>query len=344
MLTECQDSLRITATGLAANAVAFLVAGQAADGSWCDYRIPGRRAGYDGVWWSSSDQWVTAYVGHALAEASGLIPAAKPSARRAANWLLGPGLCYEAGWGYHSFSDPDADSTAWALLLLRRTGLGTTPEAEAGCGFLMRCRHPSGGFATYPPGEKGCWSLPHADVTAPAMASLDPVTRRTVAPATWAYLASTARTDGWGTGYWWSTPHYHGINMTLLSLAEGRPMPSSRPLAADCVLAIRGPADVALAAAVDRLCHGPSPMTTALLGWLSDRRRNDGGWEETPGLRVPDQAEANPERRQARVSDPLADQNRFMTAANVLRAAVAIARPADALATWRPSIVEERSS
>src|SRR4051812_14303346 len=90
------------------DALDYLLALQAAEGSWSDWDLPP----------GSSSVWTTAYVGcklqclpaHLKAKAAGPIAAAS-------QYVLEHQFA-DGGWGYNTLAGSDADSTSFAILLL----------------------------------------------------------------------------------------------------------------------------------------------------------------------------------------------------------------------------------
>lgn len=283
-------------------ALGFLLARRTQSGWWRDFSgvLSDDRRWRAGA----SDEWVTAYVGAALA---GLT---SDRAQRAARdgWALlverrPPGI----GWGFNRLAPPDADSTAWGLRLAAALGQGASPPArrsrEALNGYILA----DGGLATYRDGALGLpsaadsvgWSrTAHVCVTA-AAACLG------CRPAL-EFLRRAQREDGSWTGYWWEDAEY------------------TTALAADALHATPGSADqerveAAAVWAVGRIgldgSVRQSAFATALcvrilnlvddpavtrdhrrrcIAWLSAHQRPDGAWPPSARLRVPGPEVANP--------------------------------------------------
>ena len=108
---------------------------QLPNGAWHDFWTPS----------GTSDEWVTAYVGAALA----LSPDAESRASAGAAWrYLIEERRSRGGWGYCRQAPSDADSTAWALILADRIGEQTSPAARDALGFILSSCV-LGGIATY---------------------------------------------------------------------------------------------------------------------------------------------------------------------------------------------------
>lgn len=117
------------------DAIAFLLAMRGQDDLWRDFRLPN----------GASDEWVTAFVGCALAAAGD--PRPTDCLRQSLEALLRRQRP-EGGWGYNGFSPPDSDSTAWALKFLDAAGY-QGPAAPRAKAFLLSHLSPDGGFSTY---------------------------------------------------------------------------------------------------------------------------------------------------------------------------------------------------
>jgi hypothetical protein len=161
---------------------------------WRDFRLPV----------GESDAWVTAFVLVQLAElAPGRLAAPlRQAIEEALDWLEAA-RTPQGGWGYNGSVEDDADSTAWAILALRRHGRAIPPVAVR---LLERCGRAGGGTGTYPddspygPGWKA--SLP--DVRAVAAMALDkPAPETMVAPPPQALTS-----EGLPAAYWWASPLY----------------------------------------------------------------------------------------------------------------------------------------
>ena len=115
-----------------------------------------------------SDTWVTAYVLARIGElpAGYISSGVRRQIEDSLQWLLGV-RSPAGGWGYNSKSEDDADSTAWAVLALRRN---RHPVPAGALELIQRCRRQDGGIAPYPeesPNGKN-FKLSAPDVTAVA--------------------------------------------------------------------------------------------------------------------------------------------------------------------------------
>jgi len=267
-----------------AGAIAHLVAAQRADGAWRDFEA------LEG----GSDEWVTGYVGAALAAQPD--PAGRAAARAAWAWLA-PRARADGGWGFHDRTPPDADSTAWALRLAAALGEDASPAARRARAFLARHRRPGGGVASYrdpealgrflgaPAGtDFSGWTASHTCVTA-ACAGLADVS---------GYLRETQRRDGAWAGYWWCDDAYATALAAeaLARTAPGDGDDAKTALDAALAWAAETPADAgafALACRLRVLRLAPAFGATrrALRERLIAAQRADGGFAGTARLRIP---------------------------------------------------------
>ena len=187
-------------------AVHYLCHIQAKDGSWGDYFLPVGMA----------IDWVTAYVGCALAEIGTIkgFEKATLAAQQAADFLQSQ-RNYAQGWGYNAHTGADADSTAWTLRLFQLTGRKPeTPDIE----FLRSHWKGNGGFSTYQTDD--CWGHVHPCVTAVAYRSLPSELQEKLRPGLNEYLKKYAPANGQWPAYWWknhlySTYHHLQLLNTL---------------------------------------------------------------------------------------------------------------------------------
>jgi hypothetical protein len=264
-----------------ARAVAYLAGLQADEGYWIDYHLPvGMATG-----------WPTAAVGLAMAEAARVLPGraaqdAHAAADRAAEWLLRR-RPYRAGWGYNEDTGPDADSTAFAIRLLRELG---RPVPEHDVAWLLARWSPEGGFSTYP--RDDCWGQPHPCVTATGFLALTPIEQASRLDPLGRGLTRWARADGSWPAYWWRTHWYStfhfGRLIRRLGLAgrfgEHSGVPALEP----------SPSEFDLAWATGVAVRRGAPQAGDWLTRLLDRQRADGGWRGGWNLRVTDPACAEP--------------------------------------------------
>lgn len=255
-----------------ARAAAALRDRQHGDGHWEDFALPVGR----------SDAWLTAYVGLALADHAELAEdaEARGAAARAASWL-GTARGREPGWGYNGRTGTDADSTAHALLLLRRFGIACD-EAAA---WLRGAWLPGGGFATYR--RTDAWGVAHPCVTPIAYLALDAEAGRVLAAPFRAYALAARDADGTWPAYWWHTRHYSTL-VNLLALRRlGAGIERAAPIAAPGgQRAIESAFDAACVAGIAALRLGDDPITHELVALVCSLEQRGGGWPPGAGLRV----------------------------------------------------------
>jgi hypothetical protein len=271
----------------------FVLAAQDKRGAWTDWALPP----------GPSPDWTTAHVGLRL---SRLGPPERATLDeplgRAAHWLLSRQSA-AGGWGYNQTVDPDADSTAQALLFLAATGQSAHPDA---CTFLARHQQPDGGFATFTPDAlTGSWGLSHPEITAVALLALR--AHRNALPQDnlargLAWLQRARRPDGLWNSFWWSTP----LVATEASLALLAALGMTEPLPS--TLASWTPVD-SLEAALLLSIMSPTaqspPLEQVARRLLADQR-DDGSWKSAPALRITARECERPwEATEAEVSGPL---------------------------------------
>ncbi len=256
------------------DATSYFLSTQREDGSWHDYHLPV----------GSSDQWVTAYIGLALAQAGKAFDheQALSAAMRAAKWLLSE-RPYNSGWGYNGMTGPDADSTAIAIALFDELGIEVAEDDRT---FLRDHWRGDEGVATYEGPE--AWGSGHWDVTPFAYAGLNEGDRRAFRDSFERALEANQQANGFWRSYWWRNPYYSTL-VTLEVLEQfGLDEPdftleeNTAPLRVDnafdlgCYIGIewlRDPLD-------ERL----DSHLRSLLSW----QNRDGSWDGSHNLRVTD--------------------------------------------------------
>lgn len=290
--------------------VGYLLNARDETGAWRDFELPV----------GSSDQWITAYAGLALAEAadSGLAPPAARAAAAAADWLVET-RAYDAGWGYNAITGADADSTAFAVALLDRLG---RPVPEADRRFLRDRWRPGGGIATYESSD--AWGQAHPCVTPLAYSGLAQADRRRLRRDLIHYLDGCPRQEGLWPGYWWRRPYY--ATLCVLDVLHELGEAGSR---------ITGLPDIdwhAESDAFNRACiagieqhrGAPDNRLWAIAASLLARQAGDGHWPGSPNLRVTDETCWRPwDGPRGQV---FADPAGILTTATVLRVLVRLLR------------------
>jgi hypothetical protein len=300
-----------------------LLALQARDGSWTDWALPP----------GSSSVWTTAYVGWHLHLLPGPLrwPAAQ-AASHAARWLRERQFD-DSGWGYNEAVGSDADSTAFAILLLDAVGGGAPADAVD---HLLGYQQPDGGFATYRRSEPATsWTASHADVTAVALLALLPhlgVADSHIGAGIARVLRDQGGDGAWRSFWWNSFAYATHASVRLLCAAGAR---ARRPVDLSHV-----EADNAFETALLLSCElsgSPGAATTSdrRIAHLVQTQRSDGSWTSVPMLRVtrPDCFEP----WLATDAGPLfADPHRLFTTATGL-GALALARRAQAATRAQPA-------
>lgn len=312
-----------------------------------------------GWWWDfdtlagPSDEWVTGYVGAALAAEP------EPRARQAAQdaWrLLRRRRVWSGGWGYSRRVPVDADSTIWAL----RLGLevGRSGEARIGRALALLDRHvlASGAVATYRSsgpirwftGLSGStsfegWCDGHVCVTAAAAG----IGRLPGRDRVLAFLRSAQAPGGYWPAYWWSDDEYSTMLAAEALARTGDPSDRERVRRAAATMAagIDGPGGVesgswpsgspfgtACAATVVAV-SGEASMVDRLeraAGRLLATQDPDGGWVASARLRIPPPSLRHPETFEGWVlggkggGSIALDHNRLYTTATVVHALRAV--------------------
>jgi hypothetical protein len=296
-------------------AIDFLTGAIGQDDMWRDFSMPG-----------ASDEWVTAFVGNALARLED--ERACVAVERSLDALLRRQRP-EGGWGYNGICPPDADSTAWALKFLKAAGFAG-PASEKAMAFLLSHRLADGGFSTYSAGAQvryddkpwdgssEGWRSSHLCVAANAAGVL---------PGRLAsFLRASQGSDGSWRAYWWRTDVF-GTALAVDALAgdedaayvRGRALCWARrqaPLA-------RSAFDRAWLANI--LIHGDGSDRDAarfILTGLAQEQSADGGWAAGAELLLPHPSQLDRDQNLV----PFLDVRRVFTTASVLAAFTALPR------------------
>ncbi len=257
------------------DAVRYLSGIQREDGAWTDYHLPV----------GASDQWVSAYVGCALARVGRTLehPQALEAAQRAALWLSRE-RTYPAGWGYNGRVGPDADSTAMAIALLSTLGMHVLDVDRH---FLLQHWRHGRGMATYANGPQA-WSNAHWDVTPWGYLGLEPRERRRLLPEFLAALEGNRNADGTWRAYWWRTPLYSTF-LTLEALSDMQ-MAEPEGCLLEGSLTVDNSFDLACAVGIGVLRRWEPAVYAGPLRALLDRQQLSGGWSGAANLRVTDES------------------------------------------------------
>jgi hypothetical protein len=297
-----------TDTDSVQNAIAaaqkFLIQARHREGYWQDFQLAA----------GCSDEWVTAYVGTALASLNA--PQTTAVAFQAWCWLTSR-MRSSPGWGYNAIAPRDADSTLWALQLAAAVGCSHWHQAHQGKIFLEQHWLAGGGCTTYasdtairrftnaPPEQSfQGWCSAHTCVTA-AVALLPSFCH----PAS-NWLQQTQQEDGSWPSYWWCEREYA---TALAATALQKRKASARLQKAvqwglyrindrGTVPSYLHPTGSAFATAwvVRLLLLAETPLVWLPLQravrWLLEQQQADGSWLPAAGLRVPPPALCDPDR------------------------------------------------
>ena len=253
-------------------AVNYLVDLQLSDGAWNDYQLPVGR----------STQWVTAFIGLALANIGVTVhhPQAQKAAEKAAKWLL-ENRTYAAGWGYNETTGVDADSTAFALRLLRAMGYPIERKDEL---CLLQKWRPGGGFATYDGPEN--WGSVHPCVTAMGFLALNAEDQERLFPELCNYLSRTAQPDGTWPAYWWRNHLYSTYHHLILLRRLGLSHTFGNPVQQTTLRSTPSAFELAFAVGIESFRDVSSTYTKMLLTQLLNQQKPDGRWPGGYNLRV----------------------------------------------------------
>ncbi|HXD48536.1 MAG TPA: prenyltransferase/squalene oxidase repeat-containing protein [Gemmatimonadaceae bacterium] len=271
-----------------------LLASQDARGAWSDFPRVG----------NGSDEWVTGYVGAAVA-------AHAPAAAERAWRSLAARRRWSGGWGFMPSYPADADSTVCALRLAESLPNGGGLRAWRARAFVRRHQRFDGGIATYLWPRRMVWHTrlresfegwcaPHVCVSANAAQLHRFAGRRRVLD----FLVAKQDRDGAWRAYWWYDEREYATALAVDALASS---PDSRHRAA----ARRGVEWAAHAASAEPAVHTAaapdgSPFATALrlhvlarggaavadlrartAAWLVEAQAATGLWPASAWLRFP---------------------------------------------------------
>ncbi|HEV2801014.1 MAG TPA: prenyltransferase/squalene oxidase repeat-containing protein [Pyrinomonadaceae bacterium] len=300
------DGVPVSDETLAAleDGIAYLCRLQDDTGKWTDFQLPV----------GASDQWVTAYVGLALARVGKYLQheRALDAAARSAAWLLSH-QGYSAGWGYNTQTGADLDSTAVCLALLRELEIEVRDED---CAFLRRHWHDAGGFSTYH--EPNAWGRPHWDVTPLGYLALAENERRELRASFLRALKEHRLAGNMWRSYWWRMPFYSTFT-TLEALDELQLPEPAEPVPGDAPaqMLIDNSFDLACLVGIEILRGAPLEQTgehaRALLKW----QQPNGSWRGHANLRVTDDSCYAP--WETPVGEYFEDKACTITTATVLR-------------------------
>jgi hypothetical protein len=310
------------------HAVDCLVAVRHQSGWWRDFRGMG--------FVDFSDEWVTAYVGDALAGVA--LGVAQNAAREGLELLL-TARERTCGWGFNALLPPDGDATTWVLRLARSLDAPEHARLAGGRRLLESLTGPDGGVTSY---------------ALSAVALLDRITRiggsydgyRTahtcisasaailgISASTLSYLRGSQKPNGAWSSYWWETDEYAtawAVQALTTSVRD-----RTRVSAAATWCASRLGEDGAVRAVAD---GEPSAFATALVlhairtgaaagggdhlasaaerarRWLLKHQLGDGSWKASARLRVPRPSTLDPSASPELILDYTPDSGVWTTA------------------------------
>lgn len=295
-------------------ALVYITSLQEADGSWVDWRLPP----------GESRPWTTAFVGYKLASLPGS-PSRNvaPSLEAAAHWLL-KNQFDDGGWGYNALAGSDADTTAYAILLLSSSDYSVPEHSYA---RLLEFQRADGGFATYlPDAVESSWTISHPDVTPVALLGLltrySPEERFMLRGID--YVVRQKTSVGLWNSFWWDSFLYATDRSLALLNATGFAHNNAASGEALVCVSPRNAFEAALL--VSALLSAGARRDTLQLELLTEcvhqliiTQQADGSWKSEPILRVTKRDSYNP------WSDPspgalFADPNRLFTSSMALQA------------------------
>ncbi len=265
---------------------------------WKDYMLPV----------GESDEWVTAFVGVALAEAGAALGKGEfiETAETAFSALI-DNRSRSAGFGFNAFVEADADSTATVLLLASLLKQSVPADDIA---FLQSHQRNDGGFATFQ--EENGWGQSHACVTPVAALALLRFGADVPMGQLSRYGDDIRNIDGTWPAYWWPGPLY--ATAAWLRLAQDAPqlsMTGSKQLTSISI-----PTLMDLALAVEIAYRLQQPKRKELLDKLIENQQPSGLWPASKCLRVTDE---NCKDHDSAHGEIYADHNCLMTTAMAVR-------------------------
>ncbi len=303
--------------------IAYILRSRSGDGWWRDFKNNG------GV----SDQWVTAYVGGALA---GTSDALANAAAISAYQQLASSLAGRPGWSYNDGVPPDADSTIWACRLGEALG-DCSGAAANGLQFLQRCQRLNGGIATYPAANEvrkamrlpestrfRGWCMAHTCVTS-AASGLNTFRN---CPRLRDFLVRTQDPEGYWAAYWWCDPEY-ATALSCEALANSQSEAETQAVN-NAVQWARGrgssgtPFALGWRARILASVHDSTALDLAAL--LVERQLEDGSWSSSARMRIPPPYLKDPKyywgwsEEETGIGSVRTDPARLFTTASVLAA------------------------
>jgi hypothetical protein len=313
-------------------AVDWLLAARHQSGWWRDFAAT-PAVGF-------SDEWVTGYVGDALARVA--LPRARDAAMDALELLLTRRLGGD-GWGFNVQLPVDGDATTWALRLAQSLGSPELERFAAARRALSELTTPDGGVTSYPAsaapevdrtvlvgGSYDGWTNAHLCITAPAA-------RLGLDASTATYLRASQNRDGSWSSYWWPDDEYATAWAVEALARSAEDDPAVAAAVAWCVGRIAD--DGAVRSAAD---GPPAAFPTALalyamrIGgsrarhdgwvaaaeraerWLLEHQLQDGSWGPSARMRVPAPSVHDPSASPEEILRDVGDSGVWTTATVVV--------------------------
>lgn len=289
-----------------ADALDFIKRSQTAEGYWKDFRTPAGEA----------IDWVTGYVGHALANAYHV---SDPNMLEMARLSILKDQQKRGGWGYYTLVPPDADSTSFCLLFLLESGPPEEKKLQEALSFLLCHQTADGGFCTYrSPVEvrkymgidenipfhgwcssQNCVSGVATQVLLDSMPANSESTLKALS-----FIRQAQKNEGYWESYWWDGRLYATYNcIKALSTSRAKADEQRVKRAQDWVIGIQRdnggwregiatestPFSTALAVKSLLLLPKSTALKNVKMGvsWLVNHQVPDGGWMSHPILRIP---------------------------------------------------------
>jgi sporulenol synthase len=233
------------------------------------------------------------------------------------------------GWGYNNDTfSPDADSTAFGIILLSR--FGYKDEVRRAKEFLLKHQKENGGFSTFTPESVSIdprtkifpgtsvegWCSPTPDITATALKAIPDN------PKALNYLVQNQLPDGSWRTYWYNNDIY-STTQAIKSIS-GKNLDDVVRLAQKWLSQQKTDVPFYKALQLQGLIGNAQYLEKAKnkVSQLLESQKEDGSWESRPLIRVPFFSNIEPWKDQLRLRDDMNDQNRIFTTATCLETLV----------------------
>lgn len=281
---------------------------------------------------NESDEWMTAYVGYALAE-TGLAEATN-AAVDAWEWLVTEASAHGPGIGYSTLSPQDADSTAWALRMAEAIGRSEDEFAKRAFGYLTTYVRGDGGIGTFAPAELqkihfgdtddavAGWTGSHNCVTSTA-AFLRELSK---VGDVYGFLAGAQEPDGFWRCYWWADHEYATAHAIESFKRAGVQQEATDRALYWLKQNGRRHSPFTLALRVLGMSAGGASESEAAMQDLTTLQLADGSWAASARLQIPPPFLRNPQMQWNwnehgnAIGSVMIDQHRIFTTATAVRA------------------------